>query len=277
MLPEATNNPADWAMFTTAIIKQYLGCETTKRYCCADIQCLVEDYQKKEMHSQDDLGEYTRKFLKVSALLIMNKKIAKIEQDMFYISGFPTSIKDRICHCLTIVKLDLHLDDPYPMDDVVAVAKFLLTGSALRYSISNSLSHQQCLQQQPHYSQLVASVLSFNLALAMKAESNFAAHPPVCGFCAKLGHWIYCILALRAWSILTLERLFEALLADFVCQMVWTFCTSQVVAVSRTALTMPLPLDSLPLHLHLLSQGINPLILVLIFFLCHMTHLLFWK
>ena len=146
MLPEATNNLANWAVFTTAIIKQYPGCETTKRYYHADIQYLVEDYQKKEMHSQDDLSEYTRKFSKVSAFLITNKKIAKMEQDMFYISGFPTSIQDRICHCLAIVKPDLHPDDLYPMDDVVAAAKFLLTGSALCSSIPNNSSHQQCLQ-----------------------------------------------------------------------------------------------------------------------------------
>ena len=142
------------------------------------------------MHSQDDLGEYTRKFSKVSALLIANKKIAKTEQDMFYISGFLTSIQDRICHRLVIVKLDLHLDDPYPMDNVVSAAKFLLTGSALRSSIPNSSSRQQCPQQQPRYSQPVASVPSFNPAPAMKAESNFAVCPPVCGFCAKSGHWI---------------------------------------------------------------------------------------
>ena len=79
MLLEATNNPADWAAFMTAVIKQYPGCKTTKCYCRADIQYLVEDYQNKEMRSQDNLGEYTRKFSKVSALLIANKKIAETE------------------------------------------------------------------------------------------------------------------------------------------------------------------------------------------------------
>ena len=127
----------------TAIVKQYLDCKTTKHYRCADIQYLVEDYQKKEMCSQDNLGKYTRKLLKVSALLIMNKKITETEQDMFYISDFPTSIQDHIYHHLMIVKPDLHLNDPYPMDNVVAVVKFLLMGSVLCSSIPNSLSHQQ--------------------------------------------------------------------------------------------------------------------------------------
>ena len=47
-----------------------------------------------------------------------------------FLAGFPTPLQDRVHHKLAIIKLDMHLDDPYPMDDVIAVAKFFLTGSA---------------------------------------------------------------------------------------------------------------------------------------------------
>ena len=42
------------------------------------------------------------------------------------------SYNKKICECLLIVKQDVHLDDPYPINDVTDVAKFLLTGSAFR-------------------------------------------------------------------------------------------------------------------------------------------------
>jgi hypothetical protein len=75
-LPEASATPANWDNFIKAVKKMYPRCEGTDRYSCADVQYLVQDY---EMHSQDDLGEYTRVFLKISVVLIANKKLAEME------------------------------------------------------------------------------------------------------------------------------------------------------------------------------------------------------
>ena len=129
MLPEATANLADWAGFIAATKKLYPGCEGANRYCCADIQYLVGDYCTKAMRSQDDLGEYTRKFTKFAAILIANRKLSETERDIMFLAGFPMPLQDRVCHRLAIIKPDIHPDDPYPMDDVIAAAKFLLTGS----------------------------------------------------------------------------------------------------------------------------------------------------
>ena len=70
-LPEATANPVDWADFI-ATKKLYPGCEGANQYCHADIQYLVGDNCTKVMCSQDDLGEYTRKFTKFAVILIAN-------------------------------------------------------------------------------------------------------------------------------------------------------------------------------------------------------------
>ena len=72
MLPEATANPADWADFIAATKKLYPRCKGANHYCHADIQYLVGDYCMKAMRSQDDLGEYTRKFTKFAVTLITN-------------------------------------------------------------------------------------------------------------------------------------------------------------------------------------------------------------
>ena len=72
MLPDTTANLADWVDFVAATKKLYPGCKGANRYCHADIQYLVGDYRMKVMHSQDDLGEYTRKFTKFAVILITN-------------------------------------------------------------------------------------------------------------------------------------------------------------------------------------------------------------
>jgi hypothetical protein len=78
-LPEASAILANWDNFIKAIKKIYPGCEGTDWYSHVDVQYLVQDYGRKEMHSQDNLGEYTRTFLKISVVLIANKKLAEME------------------------------------------------------------------------------------------------------------------------------------------------------------------------------------------------------
>ena len=48
------------------------------------------------MHSQDDLGEYTRMFHKISAVLIANKKLVEIECNMLYLNEFPSMLQQKI-------------------------------------------------------------------------------------------------------------------------------------------------------------------------------------
>ena len=61
-LPEATAVPADWNTFVTMVKKMYPGCEGTDRYSCGDIQYLVQDYQRRNMRNQDELGEHFGKY-----------------------------------------------------------------------------------------------------------------------------------------------------------------------------------------------------------------------
>ena len=84
----------------------------------------------KAMDSQDDLGEYTRKFTKVTMILITNKKLSEMECDIMFLAGFPIPLLDCVHHRLAIIKLDVHLDDPYLKVDIIAAVKFLLTESA---------------------------------------------------------------------------------------------------------------------------------------------------
>ncbi|KAF8430926.1 hypothetical protein L210DRAFT_3416995 [Boletus edulis BED1] len=130
-LAETTAIPADWTTFIMAVKNMYPGCEGTNHYSRGDVQYLVQDHQRKSMRNQDDLGEYTRALLKIAAALITNNKLITTERNMLYLNRFPHALQQKIREHLLIIKQDIHLDDPYPMDDVTMVAKFLLTRSAL--------------------------------------------------------------------------------------------------------------------------------------------------
>ncbi|KIK79246.1 hypothetical protein PAXRUDRAFT_16430 [Paxillus rubicundulus Ve08.2h10] len=121
----------NWDAFVAAVKDLYPRCEGANRYCRADLQYLVQDYRSKLMRSQDDLGEYHRWFLKISAPLIANKKLPDTERDTFFLDGFPRAVADRVHH-LSIIRADLHPNDAYPMEDVIEAAKFLLIGDTLR-------------------------------------------------------------------------------------------------------------------------------------------------
>ena len=178
-------------------MQQYPGCKGANRYCHADIQYLIGDYHMKAMHSQDDLGEYTRKFTKFAAILIANRKLSETERDIMFLAGFPMPLQDRVCHRLAIIKLDVHLDDPYPMDNVIAAAKFLLTGSTFQSTIPPIANAPQPNTHHPtpyHLFQGAAQptvpVPSFNPPPALKTEANVAAHAALlCNWCADPGHF----------------------------------------------------------------------------------------
>ena len=140
-LPEATAVPADWDAFVTAVKQMYPGCEATDRYSRGDVQYLVQDYQRRNMHNQDELGEYTRAFRKISAVLLANGKLADTERNILYLDRFPRVLQQKIHECLLIVKQDVHPGDPYSMNDVVTLA-------LLRSYI---ICHTRESNSQPHY------------------------------------------------------------------------------------------------------------------------------
>ncbi|KIK78510.1 hypothetical protein PAXRUDRAFT_163847, partial [Paxillus rubicundulus Ve08.2h10] len=98
----------NWDAFVAAVKDLHPGCKGANWYCCADLQYLVQDYCSKLMCSQDDLGEYRRRFLKIYQLLIANKKLADMERDtdvtdMFFLDRFQRVVTDWVCHHLSII------------------------------------------------------------------------------------------------------------------------------------------------------------------------------
>ena len=114
-----------------------------------------------------------------------------------FLAGFPMPLQDHIHHRLAIIKPDVHLDDPYLIDDVIAVVKFLLTRSTFQSTIPPiANTPQPNVHQLTLYcpfqgsAQPTVPVLSFNLPSALKAEANVAACAALlCNWCADPGHF----------------------------------------------------------------------------------------
>jgi hypothetical protein len=113
---------------------------------------------------------------------------------MLYLNGFPSVLQQKIWQCLLIVKQDMHPDDPYLMDNVTTVAKFLLTGSAFRSSLPPAYNlPRQSAPYQPNRAsgQSTIPIPSYNPPPAIKVKSNQAVQSAsLCKFCAGPGHYM---------------------------------------------------------------------------------------
>ena len=131
LLDEVTANPPDWANFAWAVKKLHPGCEGANRYCRADIQYLVQEFQAKLMHTLEDLSEYQCKFLKIAQILINGHKLSDLDRDTLFLSSLPADLETQVCQHLLITKSTHHPSVPYPIADIIEATQFLLTSSAL--------------------------------------------------------------------------------------------------------------------------------------------------
>ncbi|KAG1770538.1 hypothetical protein EDD22DRAFT_948479 [Suillus occidentalis] len=134
--PEAKGG--DYASFIKEVKRMYPGCEGNCRYAVADLQTIMRNQARKSMYSVKELGNYQRVFLKVTRALIDKDRIGKAERDHIFLEGFPSDIQVQTCTRLMIKFPDHHPQDPYPFNDVVATAQFLLLGIGIAGTVPTS-------------------------------------------------------------------------------------------------------------------------------------------
>ena len=130
-------------------------------------------------------------------------KLSETERNDLFLRGFPKEVEERIHHRLSIIKSDLHPDDPYPMADVLTAAKFLLTGSAYRSALPDPLSSQsqrgsaaylRPYVPAPAYqpaTQLPIPPVSVSGSAPMKVEYGITGQRDIlCAFCGGPGHYV---------------------------------------------------------------------------------------
>ncbi len=128
-LPEYSDITKSFDDFKKAIQSLYPASDEDYKYTLADMDILIGNRQRLGVHSLADLADYHAQFLAITQFLITKKRLSEIEQKHAYVRGFPPSIWSKVSQRLQLKFLDHLPDEPYPIQDVQAAARFVLHGT----------------------------------------------------------------------------------------------------------------------------------------------------
>jgi hypothetical protein len=180
-LPEV--KAGDFGKFCEAVKELYPGCKEDKSYMRDDLKNLVANQAKKTMHSQDDVGDYLRKFRRISTYLISNNHLADPDRDRMFLEGLHVDIRDRVIRRLAVKQPDKHPDDAYTQKDVIAAAVFLLQGPS---EVLTTTSTQVTIA--PANTAPVSRALNTVIKQEYVMMQSTPRPPVNCYFCGHTGH-----------------------------------------------------------------------------------------
>ena len=77
-----------------------------------------------------DLGKYHREFITITMFLITKSHISTAEQSCTFTCSFPPELWGWVCHRLQLKSPDHFPDDPYTLEEIHDVTRFVLHGTA---------------------------------------------------------------------------------------------------------------------------------------------------
>jgi hypothetical protein len=183
---------ANYDAFIAAVKEMYPGCTSDRRFTIADLQTVSCNQMSVQMTSIKAEGKYFHAFTEVAQLLEVKGRIGKVEMNRMFLEGFPTNIQQQMQQHLLIKFPDHHPNDPYPMKDVCAAARFLLPGIvSIAATITpvpvQSPSPQVITMQMPMYQQQAPGVV-IKQEYQTTRSVNYTASG--CAFCGAHDHFI---------------------------------------------------------------------------------------
>ena len=178
MLEEAKGK--DWDKFVSAVKTLYPGCEGDRRFTRTDLENLCAEQARTPMRSQEDLGQYYRKFFKISRHLIQKKKLAELERDRLFLDGIHETAGNAIRRRLEIRYVDHHPEDPYGIQEVYDAAVFLLPSTSTAATASTSPS-SRLSNLSPGAVQQTVAVKQQSPGIVIKKEFNTTVGCYFCG------------------------------------------------------------------------------------------------
>ena len=133
-LPEFDNTLSTYDNFKYAILGFYPEAYGDFIYSINDLEALITDYQQQEILSLEELLEFHRRFLTISNWLIKKRQLTKLEQQRAYIRSFEPAIFNSINKRLQLKNPDHHPGVPYPIEDVLNAAHFIIMTMQAHYS-----------------------------------------------------------------------------------------------------------------------------------------------
>ena len=119
-----------FAEFKDEIFKLYPGASKDRTYTIQDLDLVTGHYARTGILTSLHLGEYYRKFLRISRYLIEKGKLSDQEQSWSFFRGFQPNLEQQVRLRLQLQYLDRYSDDHYDIADIYTAASFVVTGSA---------------------------------------------------------------------------------------------------------------------------------------------------
>ena len=113
--------------FKKQVLKGYPQLSHEDRYTIRDLQRLTDRTRDYRDMGRDDLGDYYRRFVTYSSYLIDHDRFSQRERSLYYLKGFPHSVRSRIMQRLTIKQPDVRPDEGYKFEAIHEAAVFVLS------------------------------------------------------------------------------------------------------------------------------------------------------
>ncbi|KAJ7656576.1 hypothetical protein B0H17DRAFT_1163367 [Mycena rosella] len=154
-LAEFTTDTNTYADFKSAVLKL--------KYSLGDLDALIGAHARTGILSKGDFSEFYRDFSSISTYLIVKTRLSAAEQSHSFRRAMqPQSLWDRMHQRLQIKKPDVHLEDPYDLVDLKEAADFVLEGTSIATTSSDSSppTTQHQTKQEPDAATLVTTVVT---------------------------------------------------------------------------------------------------------------------
>ncbi|KAG5634149.1 hypothetical protein H0H81_003154 [Sphagnurus paluster] len=123
---EPSYTAGSYTLWKAAVHALYPGTSEDRIYSIRDLEALVKYQSKHGITNLIQLGEFYRQFLTVSSFLVSRQRLSVGERDRAFRTVFDAQQWTRIYERLTIMNIDHHPADPWPISSIFAAAQYLL-------------------------------------------------------------------------------------------------------------------------------------------------------
>jgi hypothetical protein len=137
-IPEFTKPEVPYEDFVKAVLKLYPGSEDDRKWSVSEMDTLIGEQLRVGIADTTQLANYHRNFLVMTLFLLEKGRISHAEQSRAFMRGFHGNLLQQISRRLELKFPDHYPDDPYPLEDILAAAQFVLHGTSPRSSNSST-------------------------------------------------------------------------------------------------------------------------------------------
>ncbi|KAG5634127.1 hypothetical protein H0H81_003290 [Sphagnurus paluster] len=123
---EPSYTAGSYEEWKTAVHTLYPGTSEDRVYSICDLDILVKSWSTHSIKTLAKLSEFYRQFLTVSSFLVSRQRLSVGERDRAFRTVFDAQQWTRIYERLTIMNIDHHPADPWPISSIFAAAQYLL-------------------------------------------------------------------------------------------------------------------------------------------------------